>query len=534
MAVSLACRLGFAKKKDQPPTSSMSSPNTQATGDGSVDGTAIFSALTEDVKVAFGDGDGPVMVEDKARVGTSGSDSGSMGTRLAFLVDSKLAACLMMSNLAAELKQHAVTLYEVRHWSRLMSALHSFILLPLHGGSPKFPQHRQAATTCFKADPQRSTTDPPNSHPPTRPTLPISTSVPCLLWSKVGKIPAESLPAFLEAAAAVVQPAEPELLEYFEHAIALRHAVLALRAACPNRPLDIVRTESLRELSPSTLVRVLDRSYGMLVSMAPLISHSETVFSDQSRVPHFGPLSPILVSPWLRLAIYESCQAGAPSLLLRRGTRLRSLPLLLEEAPHLLITSWQGESSVVQSSAALLSLNEALLYSPVLIQAYEPDLASVLHVAFPVSARDLSQCRAGAASAAELVRSLGLEKAFGYVTLLDRNSGWEPFDIRLGLPLFDLDLCKEVCAAIQRECLLEDESVKGMAQATKALVSRLAAFASHYAPHTASLEGCCGPTKASIGLPWVSRLFESEDVVTQPVQNLFFDGKELCAFVEAD
>lgn len=33
---------------------------------------------------------------------------------MALFVDSKLAACLMMSNLAAELKQHAVTLYEVR------------------------------------------------------------------------------------------------------------------------------------------------------------------------------------------------------------------------------------------------------------------------------------------------------------------------------------------------------------------------------------------------------------------------------------
>ena len=33
--------------------------------------------------------------------------------RVGLLVDSKLAACLMMSNLAPELKQHAVTLYEV-------------------------------------------------------------------------------------------------------------------------------------------------------------------------------------------------------------------------------------------------------------------------------------------------------------------------------------------------------------------------------------------------------------------------------------
>lgn len=65
---------------------------------------------------------------------------------------------------------------------------------------------------------------------------------------EVGKIPAESMDAFLLAAAAVQRPQEVELLEYFDHAIALRDATTFLRAACPHRPLDIVRTESLKEL----------------------------------------------------------------------------------------------------------------------------------------------------------------------------------------------------------------------------------------------------------------------------------------------
>ena len=41
---------------------------------------------------------------------------------------------------------------------------------------------------------------------------------------EVGKIPAESLDAFLEAAAEVERPHELELLEYFDHAISLRIA----------------------------------------------------------------------------------------------------------------------------------------------------------------------------------------------------------------------------------------------------------------------------------------------------------------------
>ena len=73
---------------------------------------------------------------------------------------------------------------------------------------------------------------------------------------EVGKIPAESLDAFLEAAAEVERPHELELLEYFDHAISLRIAAASLRAACPGRPLDIVRTESLRELGSRSLAYV--------------------------------------------------------------------------------------------------------------------------------------------------------------------------------------------------------------------------------------------------------------------------------------
>jgi len=266
MAASLACRLGFAKKKAPPEAAAAAGQaeagGAQARAAGGGLPPLSASATSAPEFMAAPEGGGEVSPRDA-----------SSGARIALLVDSKLAASLMMSNLAAGLKQHAVTLYEV------------------------------------------------------------------------GKIPAESLDAFLEAAAEVERPHELELLEYFDHAISLRIAAASLRAACPGRPLDIVRTESLRELGSSKLARLLGRSYGLAVSMAPLLSHSETVFTRGTGVPHAGPLAPAMVSPWARLALYAAVGAGPPSVLLRRGTRLRSLPAPLASAPSVLLTSWSGETS---------------------------------------------------------------------------------------------------------------------------------------------------------------------------------------------
>ena len=155
-AVSIACLLGFAVKLTAPPLSSPPPPRptaatTASTSAGSENGAepkllaepawhASWHHLAEgggacksraesraDIAEGGGATPDPAAAGDGAAAGaprTAPEAPADEGTRTAseaapplqrigLLVDSKLAACLMMSNLADGLKQHAVTLYEV-------------------------------------------------------------------------------------------------------------------------------------------------------------------------------------------------------------------------------------------------------------------------------------------------------------------------------------------------------------------------------------------------------------------------------------
>jgi hypothetical protein len=274
------------------------------------------------------------------------------------------------------------------------------------------------------------------------------------------------------------------------------------------------------------MLRVLRRSYGLLVSMAPIVSHAETVFSFGSGVPHCGPAAAISVSPWLRLFAYAAVGAGAPSVILRRGVRVRSLPPPVADEQWLLLTDWAGESSTVATSAALLSLNELLLQSPVLVQAYRPQPTHLLHVPFPVAAADVAADLPGCAAAAAVVAALGLRRAFGFVQLLRREGGWVPLDVHLGLPLFDASLCKHVCAAAERDGLFTDASARQMADETGRLLDRLAAFATRHAP----------PGQDGL-VSWRPEVTADAAAAAQPppmpTRDLVFDGRVLREMDEA-
>ena len=302
-AASIACRLGFAKKLTAPSLSAApptpgaaDAPESRAAGtvgdgirtdhwhetwatDAMADGPTRASVADADKDPALSPGD------DTSHGAASGGAAEGQ-KRVALLVDSKLSACLMMSNLgpgpcADELKQHAVTLYEV------------------------------------------------------------------------GKIPHESLDAFLGAMAAIERPPieEAEVLEYFDLALALRDAIRFLRssAACEIdgqlRPLDVVRTESLAALDRTTRDRVLHRSYALLISMAPMVPAVEHIYTASLPVHHFGPSHPLQTSPWLLLALCQAMGRGARAAVLPRGSRLRALPRVLRGCSHILIVPWSGEQA---------------------------------------------------------------------------------------------------------------------------------------------------------------------------------------------
>ncbi|KAK3880789.1 hypothetical protein Pcinc_014741 [Petrolisthes cinctipes] len=214
---------------------------------------------------------------------------------------------------------------------------------------------------------------------------------------------------------------EGEAQRYFEHALTLRTSVGFLRhnpELCvtdqdPPHALDLVRWESLSNLDPATTARLLKKNYQFLVSMAPL---SYEIPAIEGETPaHFGPAIPEVNSIWFKLFLYHSTGSGPPSLLLPQGERLRRLPECLMGYEKVLVTPWGHDPTVVPLAALFTTVNEALMHSPVFIQAYGwyHDVC-IQHIPFPLENSKL--CKHPAVQS--LSNQLDLEHTFGYIKLV--------------------------------------------------------------------------------------------------------------------
>ncbi|KAH8411184.1 hypothetical protein KR222_010052 [Zaprionus bogoriensis] len=256
---------------------------------------------------------------------------------------------------------------------------------------------------------------------------------------EVGKLCEESLDSFLselEQVSLLDAEGEGDVSRYFAHAVILRSTICSLRPLLPGG-LDLLRLECLEGLDWQTRDRVLAKKYKFIVSATPLTATLSHGFS----IPFFGQFtrSSDATHIWSKLFYNHITGYGPPSLLLCRGTVLKSLPRLFLGYGKLLVNILHSDSYVLNSEN-FRNLNDQLKNGCVLVQGYGISTAGALHYeSFPFQGADERQAKwATHRAVAKLAEHLDLRQQCGYITFLNTgvpDLGCEEYELPVKLKL---------------------------------------------------------------------------------------------------
>lgn len=335
---------------------------------------------------------------------------------------------------------------------------------------------------------------------------------------EVGKLSDQCLDNFIiELDKVSHEPHEGEAQRYFDHARILKSTIQFLRynkdlkvysgrdstiesSLSDDEPMgvDLLRCESLSSLENESKKRILAKNYSLLVSMAPYCSSGESNTSPPvsfSNPYHIGPVIPEMNSVWFKLFLYNNVKNGPATLLLPRGYRLKCIPNCFKHFDRLLVTSWGHDPFVTNQVNVLMTLNDALTHSPILIQAY--GTCGIDGTLINIPFNDSSHPLFNHPAVKELHEKLELCYFCGYITLLNpylnneeslgsesNNEGvfknWFLLDVRFGVPLFDNKLNLDILTMIKDNNLFSKKNLDLMLNASRKLVLNLLNFIQNY------------------------------------------------------
>lgn len=341
-----------------------------------------------------------------------------------------------------------------------------------------------------------------------------------VMMFEVGKLSDERMDDFLRELDTVKPSSEGEAQRYFDHAITLRNTLKflrynpALRMHGCDGGVDLLRCERLNSLDHAAKLRILSGSYSLLISMAPISGEHLTITSQIPR--HFGPVIPEVASAWFKMFVYFCANAGPDSMLYPKGTRVTCLPKSLAQCETVWLHSWDHDPVVLQLNNLLPALNDWLLNSPVLVQAwtYQPNTTpKTINVPFPLQDSLVEYCSNEADYTAEnlhshptlktLTERINLKNSCGFVKMMlieNPKAGiirWVPFDLHFGIPLFSGPLNENICMKIEEQQLFSEENLTEYSKSSRELSLRLLDFISECngSPPELELGVLCLPSK---------------------------------------
>ncbi|XP_068148618.1 protein FAM91A1 [Drosophila tropicalis] len=257
---------------------------------------------------------------------------------------------------------------------------------------------------------------------------------------EVGKLCEESMDSFLaelEQVSLLDAEGEGDVSRYFAHAVILRSTICSLRHILSGG-LDLLRLECLEGLDRQTRDRVLEKKYKFIISASPLTAQLSHTFS----IPFFGQFlrSSDVAPMWSKLFYNHITGYGPPSLLLCRGTVLKSLPRLFLGYGKLLVNILHSDSYVL-SSENFRNLNDQLKNGCILLQGYGIRAPGQLqYESFPFStSKDERQAKwTGHRAVQKLSELIDLRHQCGYITFLNTgvdDLGCEDYELEVHLKL---------------------------------------------------------------------------------------------------
>jgi len=255
--------------------------------------------------------------------------------------------------------------------------------------------------------------------------------------------------------------------------------------------VDLLRCERLTSLDPATRERILCQNYAMLISMAPISTETQVI---TSCLPvHFGPSIPEVTSAWFKLYLYEVAGSGPATKLFARGRRIHELPTIFKGFDNVKLNTWKHDPIILPLHTLLPQLNEALLESPVLVQAYGKK-SHFVDVSFPVEIVPIGKQEENHQyteseleqhpTIQKIQQALNLQYTFGFIRMMkvesDQNCDWVPFEINYGMPLGDITLNEIVCNKVMKYKLFSEENISKHSKSTRELCVKLLDFISLY------------------------------------------------------